>query len=409
VPKQDVHTSPHDTTLAARAALGVLGLIVGLLTCEGILRWVVPYRCFYRHPEFIVREVDVRDREERFADPRVGPVLAPAQDGREYRLKRNVRAEFVSSEFDVSFETDDRGLRGPHARGPGELRILGLGDSFTMGFGVEADETFLSVLQRHLTRRGPRTVEVINAGVPGYNPFNSYRYLVDDGLAFDPAIVVLQLWAGDDLCGAPQAAHPVEWGDAPFALRTKTIIRNFHLAMFLRDRLRGAQPVRRWLLRYGALDRFEAPDLLSVHLGTRCAAELAALASLLAEYQAVCARRGIRFVVLLIPMREQVYEADWERDIAYGMDGVDPSAVDFDAPNRIVRGIAEQDGIELVDTLGPLRDRSAEGRAYFAGFDVHLTALGHRIVGTTLFRALVKERKRAGRIPDATRAAPARG
>lgn len=47
---------------------------------------------------------------------------------------------------------------------PSECRIVALGDSVTFGYGVEDDETFVNQLARMLPE-----VELINAGLPGFN------------------------------------------------------------------------------------------------------------------------------------------------------------------------------------------------------------------------------------------------
>jgi hypothetical protein len=54
-----------------------------------------------------------------------------------------------------------------------------------------------------------------------------------------------------------------------------------------------------------------------------------------------------------------------------------------------VAEILRERGVELVDPLEALRARAGEGRSFFAGRDVHLTPLGHRIVGEALARRLL--------------------
>ena len=50
-------------------------------------------------------------------------------------------------------------------------RILVLGDSFTVGVGVAQDEIYPTVLETLLTARSGRQVDVVNAAVGGWSPF----------------------------------------------------------------------------------------------------------------------------------------------------------------------------------------------------------------------------------------------
>lgn len=344
------------------------------------MRWVLPSRLVYRHPRFEVEAVDPRDASREFEDPLVGPALRVVPDDRLYGLKRNLRARFVCSEFHVSFETDELGRRTPSPRGF-DLRILGIGDSFRMGFGVEAEETFLSVLGSRLAERGMRA-EVLNAGVLGYTPYNSARALLGEGLRADPDVVIFQLWVGDDLCGHARPIRPALRAESSWKRSLKFAARHSESAMFVRERVRAVPAARRWLMAHGFLERFGVDRLLAVDFAERCASDLSALASLLDEVRAACLREGARLVVVLVPLREQVYEEDRRRALAY--DGVEAASLDPEAPNRAVAGILLGRDVEFVDPLEALRAASGEGRTYFAVRDVHLTPLGHRIVGEAL-------------------------
>ena len=56
---------------------------------------------------------------------------------------------------------------------PGVFRILVLGDSFTVGANVRQEEAYPKVLEKRLQSvYGPR-IQVVNAGVGGWDPFNT--------------------------------------------------------------------------------------------------------------------------------------------------------------------------------------------------------------------------------------------
>ena len=284
------------------------------MIAEGSLRWILPSRLVYIHPKFVVLDVEHSEQANQMAGPMLGSVLQYVDKPRKYRLKRNLRARYISSEFDVSFETNALGLRGPAIKNDTTMRILGLGDSFAMGFGVEYEETYLSVLHRLIEQYGFK-VEMINAGVVGYNLYNSYHYLTDDGIGFDPDVVILQIWVGDDLPGGSSASYPLPIQETSLILQIKTLARHSYLSMFIRDRFRSNRAIRRWLMEHNMLVQFRADRLLHAGIEDEWSPYLTGLASLLNKYQVFCNQHDIRFIILLVPIKEQVYEEYWNQTL----------------------------------------------------------------------------------------------
>jgi hypothetical protein len=102
----------------------------------------------------------------------------------------------------TAVRTDQNGWRTPPPRQPkppNGFRVLGLGDSVLFGWGVDADRTGTTALQRELARTLPRhEVEVVCTGVPGYNTVMEAALLRERGLALDPDVVLVD-WVGNDL------------------------------------------------------------------------------------------------------------------------------------------------------------------------------------------------------------------
>lgn len=80
----------------------------------------------------------------------------------------------------------------------GVFRILALGDSFTVGADVRADEAYPKVLERLLAARTGRRVQVVNTGVGGWDPFMYAQYYAHDGRAFRPDLVLVGFFVGND-------------------------------------------------------------------------------------------------------------------------------------------------------------------------------------------------------------------
>jgi hypothetical protein len=93
------------------------------------------------------------------------------------------------------------GLRGPElsAKGPGEVRVLALGDSLVYGQGVAEDETLPAFLERALLERDrERDWTVVNAGHRAYDTFQELALLEELGPRIAPDVVVL-FWYWNDL------------------------------------------------------------------------------------------------------------------------------------------------------------------------------------------------------------------
>lgn len=106
--------------------------------------------------------------------------------------------------------SDARGVRGardlPLARVPERRRIVVLGDSYTFGEEVSDDETYAARLEALL----PGT-DVLNLGVHGYGHDQMLLYLREDGIRYQPDLVLLGFVAMDmprNLLGFRDYAKP---------------------------------------------------------------------------------------------------------------------------------------------------------------------------------------------------------
>ncbi len=121
----------------------------------------------------------------------------------------------------IPVDINSHGLRGPeatYAKPPGTFRVLNLGDSVAMGWGVHEEDTYGRRLERWLNERSAGAVhyEVINAGVPGWNLENAQAYLQAEGLKYAPDLILLDVTIANDIKGASavQAGGqpaPIQW------------------------------------------------------------------------------------------------------------------------------------------------------------------------------------------------------
>lgn len=81
-------------------------------------------------------------------------------------------------------------------RTPGVKRVLMLGDSMVLGWGVPEQATVCKRLERRFAAEGAH-VEVINTGVGNYNSVQEAEYFLTKGFAFNPDLVVLNFFVND--------------------------------------------------------------------------------------------------------------------------------------------------------------------------------------------------------------------
>ena len=114
---------------------------------------------------------------------------------------RNARGVMPNGTY---YRTNSLGVRGPEydrPAAPGVFRIVVVGDSVTMGAGVEEDDTYSARLAAAFAARntGPR-VEVINAGLAGLDIAQVVGRLEKVGLPYDPDLIVYG-WTMNDITG----------------------------------------------------------------------------------------------------------------------------------------------------------------------------------------------------------------
>ena len=122
-------------------------------------------------------------------------------------------------------ETDARGWRreGPAQSPPEALRVLALGDSVVFGWGVPGQDSVCPQVERALTARTGRAVQVQNAGNGSYTSLDELLCLQEKGLEARPEAVFL-LAIENDFRDRPPYRDQVAWlraqGAAPALLAT---------------------------------------------------------------------------------------------------------------------------------------------------------------------------------------------
>lgn len=136
----------------------------------------------------------------------------------EYTLRRTrPSSRFVHTSRDGrwAFKTNAQGFRSErdysYQKAPGVRRILVLGDSQALGYENAGEDILPARLERELGQRGLR-VEVINSGVSGFGTAEELIFLEQEGIRYDPDIVVLMLFKNDFADNVRSGLFAIEGG-----------------------------------------------------------------------------------------------------------------------------------------------------------------------------------------------------
>lgn len=339
--------------------------------------------------------------------------FAPQPLGMSYRTPEGLtlhipgaRVRYARQEFDHSIEINSLGLRDREyavAKPEGVLRILVLGDSYAEGSQVRLEETFAKRLETALAARFSRPrFEVWNGGVAGYGTAHEIAFFEHYGRSLAPDVVILAFSAGNDVLDNASSKF-FRWEDgtlrelplerpAPLELRSlrvkEFLASRFHVYQFLRDRvhhLRGlGQPARPERL------RSHRTDLLAPGSDASDSAWQLTEA-LLDRLQQEVAAAGAGLLLIAIPMRLQVDDAEWT---AFSASAGAP--LERDALQRRLATYARERGTPFLDLLPALRDANRIEPAYYR-IDAHFNARGHEIAAREILEALVRH----GMVPAA--------
>lgn len=340
----------------------------------------------------------------------------------------------------IPVQMNSKGLRDreiPYEKQTDTYRILVLGDSMVEGIQVLSEETFPKRLESLLNEhKGDRTFEVVNAGGRGYGTDNELLFFRHEGRKYQPDLVLLAFFMGNDAYDNSAELVPVGTPGKPpkpwFVLEGE----NVRLLNFPCDCARKAETglvarakaflqshsLAYLVARGGLIENFSRSADLLVEMGlmrrlSRQPSHLVVdgiplpLWNLSAEDSPVWQRAWRltgkllvklkeevegehgRLLVISIPTREQVYEDLWltALDIYPNMRA---RAWDLDKPDRILAGLLQEAKIPYLSLLPHLRghSKSARKRLYLGTQgEHHMSTEGHAVVADLVYRWLFSE------------------
>ncbi len=285
------------------------------------------------------------------------------------------RGFITCPEYDMEFVINSRGLRDreyPLAKPKGASRILCLGDSFTIGFGVRGEETYPKILERRLAGEevSGGTWEVLNAGVGGTGTAHQLAYYLHEGSRYEPDIVVLAMCANDFWDNMVSGLFKLEGGRLERRVPAKALgwriqqrvgwvygflpwLNRSHLWNKIRHAYAAYQAKRTSVRTVASGDKTQLREQ-TFHL-TR---------ELLIALRDACHETASELVVLIVPPLKE-------------------SGLEVDRMAALVE-LVRAEGISCVDLREPFARHAREGQKTNYDGDGHWTPLGHEIAAEAL-------------------------
>ncbi len=291
-------------------------------------------------------------------------------------------------------------------RPAGTKRILVLGDSFMFGQGVSMEEALPRLLEDEIPG-----VEVINAGVPGYDLGQEYLYYRERGRRYRPDVVLLAFFVNDlvvfhelDVLDGPdglplgyeQRAGPIRSGREKegksrgvLAAASDWVATRSVLCSFVRSRL-TSQAVTRPAdqpARNGALDAPYLPYFLAdPDEATRQAWDRGY--RILDALKGLASSNGSRLAVVLVPAPWQLSDDAWRRWVTRVKKP--ETSLSRGRPQEMVAAWCERSATPCLDLRDDFRGGDLD-RLYFR-YDSHWTAEGHRLATKSVSEFLALHR-----------------
>lgn len=354
------------------ALLLLVNLVVTVAAAFAIVRWIAPTA--------VERPIDLQVVQlDEKAPPFYEGVFA--SDGRVKNdpLTLTRMRRFVPENVEYGGPFDALGFRNRAV--PIVADVVALGDSQTVGRNATLDWSWPALLAEKLPVKQPL---VYNMASGGWGPVQ-YLYMAEKALAFQPRVLVVAFYTGNDAFDAIKVAYNLDAWKSLRGLPQKPA-----------DPPPGNWPPRAgdlWTIHVGAYDTVLTPrarlvandrSLPSTIEGYRIMAEVAR------RITARSAKDGVKVVFTIIPTKELVYAELLRRDGVEEPPDYRRLVADETASiGELASALREIPGATYVDLVAPLQQAALDGEPlYPPGQNGHPIGPGYAAIARTLAPAV---------------------
>lgn len=317
----------------------------------------------------------------------MGPAIFEPGPGGIWSLKANFDARLFGPEYDIRIRLNSKGLRDverSYAKPAGVFRILVVGDSMTMGAGVNLEETYVKRVDQVLNSVNDAIrYDLINAGVQNWGTGEQLIFLKDEWILYEPDVVLLafqntdvtdnvrhrfwELRAGNLMRLSGRQSERLMASFVSHIWGYKWAITHSHAATFIRNTLFQLLYTRAYSKNQNELINAASAEVKGVDYPWQLTERL------LAEMHRLVVEREIPFMVIYIPNRVEVEEHRRNHNPSY--------------TEKFLLEFVKKRSVPFM-TLVPVLAAAGEIRDLYYPRDGHWTARGHQVASEEIVKFL---------------------
>lgn len=354
----------------------LFGCVIAFFCLEILVRILYP-----QEPRLFVADPNVRTIHRSSVDTmRVQP---------EYTSHIRTNAQgFVGDDFVIDKPT-------------GVVRIAMLGDSFTEGFSVDEEKSYVALLRDRLNTASSAPYEVYNFGIGGAGPTHESLVYEHYIRPYKPDVVVYQFYNRNDysddiLLKASPSATTSEKKQNYGRIR-EFFSNNFEGPRFLIRHIEKIKAVKDVLVSLSLSSRDPHHydqgypfyfDVFNAKQDTAFATIFSEVCETVGSLKREVEADGAKFVAYIVPAKEQIFPEDWEWYMNE-YPNMRNETWDMGNPSRQMGECLTKLGVPFVDLEGDLRASLSQGgaRMYYQKDD-HFNEEGNRLAAVSLQRLL---------------------
>lgn len=253
------------------------------------------------------------------------------------------------------------------------LRILGVGDSITDGTYLPQQQRYLNLLGKILETKITRRIEVINAGIGGYNTWQELEIIKDKGLLIKPDLIIVGICLNDYIENKPKLGQSWfgtitedNFNDGSRARYFNFLYQKSALYKFIYDflsKLRRTGYSQKGYQRYLEEYNFDIKP-----------SDFKKWKKPFIEMIMLNKKNKIKILFVIFPLHSQIIKGG---DVTY----------------KPLSDFFKEEGVYFVDLIKYFNSNSQEGKDLFIKRDIiHLNALGHNITAEVIVNYILENK-----------------
>ncbi len=262
----------------------------------------------------------------------------------------------------------------------GNFRIVVIGDSTAYGI-IPYKYNCITLLENRLKQKY-NSLEIYNMGIPGIGPHDYVSLFLNEGIQYDPDLVIMTATIVDDFIQSSEA-------------RRRSVTK-FYIALFIRQVL-DIRPSYKGILNYGSsvyndkqptftIDKYIEKEGSKIHTYKNDEEHFRNMLNDTIHYigliKSICDTKGAKLLITVIPAEIQI-DPELRADVIKSLNH-DPVDYDVCLPNKMLTDKLRAMGIKYFDLYESFLIASKK-RKLFKPRDTHWNIAGNRLTAEKLY------------------------